>query len=108
MADSALISVSDNVRRLTTAKRAITINAMVASLVHEVSKAYFANRLVNGDEAVSRVDEVSIDNACSTVVPVWTVEALVTDAIYVLNIISFAFHVELDILLTLSQPSQIA
>jgi hypothetical protein len=63
MADSALIAVSDNVTRLATAKRAIAINAMVTSLVHEVSKTYFADRLVDGDEAMSRVDEISIDNA---------------------------------------------
>ena len=108
MANGAFVPVSNNVRRLATAEGAIAVNALVTSLVEEVSNTNFADWLVDWDEAMSRMDEVGINNACSAVVPVWAVQAFVTYAVDVLRGLVSFLGIELDILLTLSQPSHMA
>lgn len=63
VANGTLVAVSDYIGRLVAAERSIAVDAMVASLA-EMSSADFANWLINGNKAVSRVDEGRINDAC--------------------------------------------
>jgi hypothetical protein len=56
MADGTLIAVSNNVRRLVTTERSITIDAMVTSLA-ESSSTDLTDWFIDRDKAMSRVDE---------------------------------------------------
>lgn len=88
VADSALISVSlDKGLHSTTriAERTIAIDAVVASLgsVGSRQNRKIVERFVDGDKSVARVDEASVGVASRAKVPIWAVEALVADAVYV-------------------------
>lgn len=85
VADSTLVTVTNNVCGLVGAKWSITVDAVVAGLCEMVLKMDFADWLVDGSKSVTGVDEGGIDNAVRAVVPVWAVKALVADTIDVLN-----------------------
>ena len=59
-------------------ERSITVDTIVASLA-KLSSTGIADWFIYGNEAMSGVDETRIDNTCRAIVPVWAVEALVTD-----------------------------
>lgn len=76
MADSTLVTVTLDVRALVLAKWAITEDTLVILFA---SQHWVRKRIVNRDEAVALVDEWSAPEASAAVVPVWAVEALVTN-----------------------------
>jgi hypothetical protein len=89
MTHSALVSVSLDIRLNTItriAERSITIDSVMASLGNERSGqgCKIIERFVDRHESVAGVDKASIGDASSTEVPIWAVEALVTDTINVL------------------------
>jgi hypothetical protein len=94
VADSALVSITLDVCLSTIAliaKRAVTVDTVVASLAAVWSRqgGNVVERLVNGHKSVARVDEAGVDDATCAEVPVWAVEALVTNTIDVLLLISY-------------------
>ena len=93
MAYSTLIAVSNNIRGLVAAERSVAVDAIVASLA-KLSSTGIADWFVNGDKAMAGVDEAGIDNACRAIVPVGTVEALVTDTKDVL--LALVWHSQRD------------
>ncbi len=84
-----LVAVSNDVRRLVATKRSITVDAIVAGLA-KLSSTRVANWFIDGNEAMSGMDEVRINNACRAIVPVGAVKALVTDTKDVL--LALAWH----------------
>jgi hypothetical protein len=89
MADSALVSVTFDVCLTTialVAKRAVTVNAVVACLVAVWSSqsGNVIERLVDRDKTMARVNEARVDNTTGAEIPIWAVEALVANAIDVL------------------------
>jgi hypothetical protein len=85
--DSALVSITLNIcLRTIAAERTITIDAVVACLAAVRSRQSndVVERLIDGDKSVARMDETGVDNANWAEVPIWAVEALVTNSIYVL------------------------
>jgi hypothetical protein len=87
VADGALVPVSLDIGLgAILAKRAVAVNTVVACLatVQSRQSCSVCERLVDWYEAVSRMNEVGIRNAGRAEVPVWAVEALVTNTIDVL------------------------
>jgi len=78
VAYSTLVAVSNNIRRLVVAERSIAVDTIVSRLA-KLSGTGIADWFINGYKAMAGVDETRIDNACRTIVPVWAIEALVTD-----------------------------
>ena len=79
VADSALVSDALNVRQvlLVLAQRSIAVDAVVA--VAGVER--LGQRLVDGHEAMTGVDELGVLDALRAEVPVGAVQALVADAV---------------------------
>jgi len=112
VADGTLISVALNVclgSACTGTERTITVDAVVASLSSAVFRqcGRIEKSLVDWDKSVLRVNEARIDDACGAVIPIWAIEALVTDTIDVLGCVSLK-HWNNKSKHTLSQPSQMA
>jgi hypothetical protein len=86
VADSALVSITLDICLNTVAlaaKRTITIDTVVTSLAAVRSRQSdgIMEGLVDRDKSVTRVDEARVDNAICAEVPIWAIEALVTDTI---------------------------
>ena len=79
VANSALVARTLNIREvlLVLAQRSIAVDAIVTA----AARKWLGERLVDRDEAMTRVNDVSTLQALGTVIPVWAVQALVTDAI---------------------------
>ena len=73
-----LVAVSSNIRRLVATERSIAVDAIVSSLA-KLSSTGIADWFIDGNEAMSGMDEAGINNACRAIVPVGAVKALVTD-----------------------------
>lgn len=67
------------------AEGSIAVNAVVASRFRSVRQGNVFERLVNGNESMTRVHEPGIWVASGAEVPVWAVEALVANTIDVLE-----------------------
>jgi hypothetical protein len=87
VAYSTLVAVSNNIRRLVAAEWSIAVDTIVASLA-KLSSTGIADWFINGDKAMSGVDEAGIDNACRAIVPVGAIKALMTDTKDVLRVLA--------------------
>lgn len=79
VADSALVAGAFNVRQVlfVLAERTVAVDAVVAiTAVERLSK-----RLIDRDEAVARMNELGILDAVGAIIPVWAVQALVTNTV---------------------------
>jgi hypothetical protein len=86
-----LVAVSNNIRRLVATEWSVAVDAIVASL-SKLSSTGIADWFIDGNEAMSGVDEAGIDNTCRAIVPVRAVEALVTDTKDVLLALALHFQ----------------
>lgn len=89
MADGTLVSVTNNVCRVSAvqvAERSVTADAVMTRLLAESTRRCgdISNWLIDGHKSVARVNEVSIDDAAAAVVPVRAVKALVADTVDIL------------------------
>jgi hypothetical protein len=81
MTNRALESLANNILRTAlprSAQRAITGDAEMSS-TRGGAEGSVSQGFVNGDEAMARVNEASVSNAVRAIVPVRTVETLVTN-----------------------------
>lgn len=71
VANSALVARALNVREilLILAQRSVAVDAIVTA----AARKWLSERLVDRDEAVTRVNDISTLQALGTIVPVWTV-----------------------------------
>jgi hypothetical protein len=86
VADSALEAVADNVGRTRTssrAQRAVAANSIMNRPVHgaEPSGTVILEWLIDGDEAMTWMDEGGVHNAARAVVPIRAILAFVADAL---------------------------
>jgi hypothetical protein len=88
MAYGTLVAVSNNIRGLVATERSIAIDTIVASLA-KLSSTGIADWFINGDKAMSGVNEAGIDNTGRAIVPVGAIEALVTDTKDILLVLVF-------------------
>lgn len=90
VADSTFVTISSDIsgRNVTIiilgvvlvfAQRPITENAMVTNSDRLLSSTGAADRFIERYKSVTLVNEGSIRNACITVIPIWTIKALVTN-----------------------------
>lgn len=89
VANGTLVTISLDIRLTTVGlvtERSITVDAMMASLTAVRSRhgSHITERLVNGDESVTRVDICGIRHARGAEIPVRAVKALVANTIDVL------------------------
>lgn len=89
MADSTLVAIASNVCCNTTSnstERAIAVDTMMSDLAvrNALVCGNIRERLIDGDESMARVDEAGVYDTSGAVIPVGTVEALVTNTIDVL------------------------
>jgi hypothetical protein len=90
VADCALVSVTldeglNSVCGI--AEWSIAVDAVVASLrgVRSGQNGEIVEWFVDRNESVTKVDEVSIWVACGAEIPIWAVEALVTNTVDILS-----------------------
>tara|TARA_R110002003_G_scaffold1005_3_gene21980 strand:- start:17553 stop:18035 length:483 start_codon:yes stop_codon:yes gene_type:complete len=80
MADSTLVANTLNIRQvlLVFAKRTVAVDAVMTVDCAE----WLGQRLINGHKSVARMDVLRTLDTVGAVVPVWAVQALVTDTVY--------------------------
>jgi small basic protein len=83
MADCTLVTVASNIVGLVDTKRTITVDSVMGRLASKRTKSAgsIVDWLVEGNESMAWMDELGIWHASSAIIPIWAIQALVSDTI---------------------------